>query len=191
MERNLNRLSGQICYLAGFIDDNPIEARGWRKDMQLFLNNLGIGVFDPCDKAILNVKVSEDEEFVKNTNVLKQEGQYDLASKRMQEIVRLDLKMVDLSSFLILNIDRNYHMCGSYSEFTYACMQRKPVFIYCKQGIDKISNWIWGLGDHEYFYDDWDKLKQHIERIALGNNPDDLNSKWRWFDYDKIFGRQK
>lgn len=184
----MNRLKGQLCYLAGYIDDNPIKARIWRQDITKFLHNLEIGAFDPCDKAVLNAKVSENEDFVMDINALKKEGFYEEAQKRMREIVRLDLKMVDLSNFLILNINRNYHMCGSYSEFTYACMQRKPVFIYCEQGIEKISNWIWGLGDYEYFFDDWDKLKAKITQIATAEGIDDLDSKWRFFDYQKIYG---
>ena len=80
-------------------------------------------------------------------------------------------------------------MCGSYTEFTYACMQRKPVLVYCKQGVNAISNWMWGLGNSHYFFDNWDRLKQTIIAVDNGTDTDDLDGKWRFFDYDKIFGR--
>lgn len=184
----MNKLRGQIAYLAGFIDDDPVGARGWRVELTTFLNARGIGTFNPCDKPIINTKVNEDEKFVAYINQLKADGDYDTATEMMREIVRQDLKMVDQSNFVVLFIDRDTHMCGSYSEFTYACMQRKPVLIYCKQGITKISNWIWGLGDYDLFFDDMDKLKQYIADIDDGIIINDLDSKWRFFDYGKVFG---
>jgi hypothetical protein len=186
----MNKLKGQLVYLAGFIDDNPELAKGWRDDMTEFLQGLGIGVFDPMDKPILNTFVHEDKNFVADVNTLKKEGKYDEVTSIMKEIVRQDLKMVDLSNFVILNIDRTCHMCGSYTEFTYSCMQRKPVLVYCKQGIKAISNWMWGLGDYNHFFEDWDALKQHIIDVDSGRNLDDLNGKWRFIDYDKVFGRK-
>jgi hypothetical protein len=186
----MNKLKGQICYLAGYIDDDKDgSAKSWRIDMTKFLNGLGIGVHNPCDKPIINTTVNEDENFVKSVQSLKEEGYYDKASDVMKEIVRQDLKMVDLSHFVVLNINRDSHMCGSYTEFTYACMMRKPVLVYCRQGIPSISNWMWGLGDHHYFYDDWEQLKQQIRNIDSGLDSCDMNGKWRFFDTEKIFGK--
>jgi len=183
----MNKLRGQTVYLAGFIDDDPHLARGWREDITVFLQNLGIGVYNPCDKPIVNTSVHEDMDFVNRINSLKKDGKFDETTEIMKEIVRQDLKMVDLSNFVILNIDRTCHMCGSYTEFTYACMMRKPVLVFCKQGIPAISNWMWGLGDYHYFFDDWDKLKQTIIEIDSGENTNDMNKKWRFFDYNKVF----
>ena len=185
----MNKLKGQTAYLAGFIDDNATLARGWRLDMTEFLNGLGIGSFDPMNKPILNTWVHEDKDFVDYVNAFKKEGKLGKVSEIMKEIVRQDLKMVDLSNFVILNIDRTCHMCGSYTEFTYACMQRKPVLVYCKQGIKAISNCMFGLGDSHYFFEDWDVLKQRIIDVDSGKDNDDLNGKWRFIDYDKVFGR--
>lgn len=186
----MNKLKGQTAYLAGFIDDDKTgTAASWRQDMTEFLNRNGIGSFDPMNKPILNTTVYEDKDFVDKVNKLKAEGEYEEVSRIMKEIVRQDLKMLDLCSLVILNIDRTCHMCGSYTEFTYACMQRKPVLIYCKQGINAIPNWIYGLGNFSHFFDSWDKLKQHILDIDSGKNTDDLDGKWRFFDYDKVFGR--
>lgn len=184
----MNKLKGQVAYLAGFIDDDPNLARGWRQDMTEFLNTNGIGSFDPMNKPILNTDVHEDKDFVAYINNLKKEENYDAVTRIMKEIVRQDLKMVDLCNFVILNIDRTCHMCGSYTEFTYACMQRKPVLVYCKQGVKAISNWMWGLGDYNHFFEEWAGLKQHILDVDSGKNEDDLNGKWRFFDYEKVFG---
>lgn len=186
----MNRLKGQLCYLAGFIDADPVSARGWREEITTFLNGIEVGVLNPCDKAISNISVREDEEFVSYINKLKEDGEYEEVTRQMKEIVRVDLKMCDICNFCILNINRNMHMCGSYFEYATLCQQRKPVLVYCEQGIQFVPNFIWGIGDWRNFHANWNNLKRHITDIAYSPNADDLDGKWRFFDYDKIFGKQ-
>lgn len=183
----MNLLKGQTCYLAGFIDDAKDDsAFAWRKDITKFLHSLNIGVYSPTDKPIINTNVIENKDFVEHISSLKRTNPVK-AAEIMKEIVRQDLKMVDVSNFLIVNIDKTCHMAGSYSELTYGVMQRKPCLIYCKQGVEAISNWVYGLGDLQLFFDNWDKLKQYIVQVNAGLQ-DDLDKKWRFFDYSKVFG---
>ena len=186
----MNRLKNHIAYLAGSIDQSKDLGRGWREDMTPFLNNLDIGVFNPCDKAINNCKVHEDEKFVEHINELKRLGYLAHAQKEMQEIVRIDLKLVDLSNFLILNLVPDVHMCGSYGEQTLACFQRKPIIIHCAKGIHAIPNWLFGICDPELFFDTWSEVRAYITNIATGATVNDNDSKWRFLDYDKVFGRK-
>lgn len=183
-----NRLKGHLCYLAGSIDKSYDYGRMWRYDMSSFLNNLGIGVLNPCDKPITNKKVDEDEDFVNMIQSLKEQKEYKKVQKIMQEIVRIDLKMVDLCNFMILNIVPEVHMCGSYNEQSLACYQRKPIIVNCESGIDKIPNWLFGVCDPDLFFDSWKKVKEYIKYIAFEDSVDDNDSKWRFLDYDKIFG---
>ena len=54
----MNRLKSHTAYLAGAIDKvTASDAMEWREDMTDFLNDLGIGVFNPCDKPIYNTTV--------------------------------------------------------------------------------------------------------------------------------------
>lgn len=187
----MNRLYGHLSYLCGSIDKSNDYGRGWRNNMTEFLQNYGIGVLNPCDKPFFNAKVDEQEGFVKHIQKLKESGKYAQVTKEMQEIVRLDFKMVDLCNFMILNIDSDVHMCGSYAEQTLACYQRKPIIVHCSNGIDKIPNWIWGVCDYKMFFDTWEGVKEYIEYIAFDEDvPDDIDSKWRFLDYNKIFGRE-
>ena len=185
-----NRLKNHICYLCGSIDQSADIGRGWRDDITPFLNGLDIGVFNPCDKPINNTKVQEDDKFVEHINELKKLGYYAHAQREMQEVVRIDLKLVDLSNFLILNIVPDVHMCGSYAEQTLACFQRKPIIVHCATGIHKVPNWLFGICDPELFFSDWKSVRGYITDIATGETVNDNDSKWRFLDYDKVFGRK-
>lgn len=184
-----NRLFGHIAYLAGSID-NSRDFKSWREDITTFLQSINIGVLNPCDKSVIrNSKINEDENFLSYIESLKTEKKYKEIQEIMQEIVRVDLKMVDLSNFLILNIERDVHMCGSYAEQTLACFQRKPILVHCSSGINKIPNWLFGVCDPELFFDNWQALKDYIESVNNGVIIDDMDSKWRFINYHRVFRR--
>ena len=113
----MNRLNSHIAYLCGAIDQvSSSDAMKWREDITLFLNYIDIGVFNPCDKPVFNTNVQEDNDFVCMIQNLKNKRKYDEVQKIMQEIVRIDLNFVDLCNFMIMNIEPDSHMCGSYAE---------------------------------------------------------------------------
>jgi hypothetical protein len=183
----MNRLTGHTAYLAGPIDKSEDFGRGWRESISKFLWGLGVGVFNPCDKPIDNQYIDEDDGFVGGMNRLKTDGHFDKLSKGMQEVVRLDLKMVDLSNFIILHVDPSVHMCGSYTEMTYGCLQRKPIIVHCPIGKSKVPNWMFGLCDHNIMFSSWPQVKQYINSVAHGQ-VDDIDGKWRFINYKKVFG---
>ena len=183
-----NRLKGHVCYLAGSIDKSNDYGREWRYDISSFLNGLDIGVLNPCDKPIINKKINEDEDFVEMVQSLKNKGKYLEVQEIMKEIVRIDLKMVDLCNFMILNVVPEVHMCGSYNEQSLACYQRKPIIVHCESGIHRIPNWLFGICDPDLFFSKWEYVKDYIKHIAYSESVDDNDSKWRFLDYNKIFG---
>lgn len=183
-----HRLRNHIAYLAGPIENVSDVGVEWRLDITKFLNWLGIGVFNPCNKPILNYKVDEDKDFVFKVKELKRQGKFKEVQHLLQEIVRLDYKMVDLSNFLILHIDPNSHMCGSYAEMTLACYLRKPIIVHCED-LSRVSGWCYGICDPEMFFSSWDDVKNYILHICFDENVDDIDSKWRFIDYDKVFGK--
>ena len=184
----MNKLQNHLVYLIGSIDKSADAGRGWREDITPFLQNLDIGVFNPCDKAVFNTDVNKDETFLERVDKLKTDKKYKEVQKIMQEIVRIDLNFVDLCNFAILNVDPKVHMCGSYAEQTVACLQRKPVIVHCADGIDKIPNWLFGVCDPELFFDSWDNVKSYIQEVCFNSTLDDNNKKWRFIDYEKVFG---
>jgi hypothetical protein len=78
-------------------------------------------------------------------------------------------------------------MCGSYHENCMAAYQRKPVIVCCKQGVSAIPNWVFSVSCCEMFFDNWQDVKDYINNVCFSEKVDTYN-RWRFFDYDKIFG---
>ena len=183
----MNRLYGSMFYLAGPMDDVADRGVGWRKHMKEFLWSLEIGVLCPCDKPIAGA-VNEDDAYFDEINKLKAAGDHQGVHEKMRPVAADDYRMVDKADALILYIDRDAHMCGSYHENCMASYQRKPVIVCCKQGVSEIPNWLWSVCRHEMFFDNWNNVKQYIRKVCSDYYVDTYN-RWRFFDHNKIFGR--
>jgi hypothetical protein len=191
----MNRLRGTIAYLAGAMDEVPDLGVDWRLDIQEFIWSLGAGVLNPCDKASIHATEDQDSRNARRklkylasqcTSDLQRNYYYSQVHEIMKEIVAFDLRMVDIAHFIVLNIDKEYHMCGSYNEQTHACMQRKPVIVHCKQGIHHIPDWLFGICKHEMFFDNWGDVRKYLIHVNEDKVVDDYN-RWRFFDFKKVF----
>jgi hypothetical protein len=179
------RLTGMFGYCSGPMDEVPDMGVDWRLHIQDFLWGLGCGVLNPCNKPTdFALENGDTREKIK---YLKGEGLYDEVAAIMKPIASIDLRMVDKADFLILHIDKNYHMTGSYGEQSTACIQRKPVIVHCEQGKDAVPNWLWGVCNHNVFFGTWDEVKSYLIHIHEDENVDDFK-RWRFFNNSKIFG---
>lgn len=181
-----HRLYGSMFYLAGPMDDVADRGVEWRMDIKEFLWDLNIGVLCPCDKPLLD-SVNEDDTYFNDINELKNQKQWQKVHDKMRPVAADDYRMVDKSDALILYIDKDAHMCGSYHENCMAAYQRKPVIVCCKQGVSAIPNWVFSVSCCEMFFDNWEDVKSYINNVCFAEKVDTYN-RWRFFDYDKIFG---
>jgi nucleoside 2-deoxyribosyltransferase len=180
-------LKGSRVYLVGPIDNVSREyAVSWRKDITSFCHSLGIGVFDPTNKPCDFAQ--EDENFPQKLNELKKQFDFETVSKYIKDIVRTDLTMVDLSDFVIAYLDMDTLMCGTYIELAHAAMGRKAVFLVCKQGVSYIPSFLFGLLKYNYFFSNFDQVKNRLKSINIGKEKNsDLISRLKFFDYDKVY----
>lgn len=183
----MGRLKNHLCYLAGPMEcvaDNGVDWRNWITP-KLF--EMGIGVFNPCDKAIDYAQ--ENEETKRIFSKLKLEGNWDEVHIRAKEFVGVDARMVNLSSFLIINVDKAVHMCGTYVEFAWAVQQRKPTLVHVQQGKAAAPGFIHGMIPEELIFGDWDSLIDYLHHIDTDEKVNDLK-RWTFFNFDKVFGRK-
>lgn len=184
----LNRLNKTLTYLSGPMDrvlDFQKEAVKWRDDLKPFLHSMGVGVLDPCDKATsLSV---ESEDVREKKKLLKEQGRYNELRQIMKPICSVDLRMVDISNFMILYIDTDIHMAGSYHEAVIAISQKKPVLVMCKQGKSSIPDWWWGTIPHEMMFSSWSELKDYLQKINTDEKVEH-QKRWWFLDMDKIYG---
>ena len=182
----MNRLNGQSCYLSGAIDFSPDKGAAWREDITPFLQEINVRVFNPL-RHHDNFCIEEDIDTVKRPHMeeLLKNGRYEELQQEMREIVHLDLRSIDMASFMIVNYDTSIHMCGTIEEISIASNQVKPILLMCKNGKNKLPPWLYGRLQHEYFFDSWDSLKDYLTDINSNPNyrfTESDNKRWLFYN---------
>jgi hypothetical protein len=171
-----NILNGALVYLAGPIDSVDDDGVGWRKHFitECHKKQIGIIFLDPTSKTDgFTKEIGEDKQ---NLLRLKKEGKFDELSKIMKNVVRVDLRSVDISDFLIVRIDPSVFMCGSFDELRCALNEKKPVLIIIEGGKKKAPNWLFGIVDYKFMFDSVDECIDYLNDLNTGKTL--LSSKW-------------
>jgi nucleoside 2-deoxyribosyltransferase len=175
----MNRLKNQRVYLAGAMDRVIDRGNGWRDNITPFLESLGVVVFNPIKKPTKLGK--EDAETHEYKTKLKYDQNYDALSSVMKTIRGVDLRLVDISDFLIVNLDLDVHPCGTYEEIFLANRSKKPVVVHMEQGKQNAPDWLFGTIPHQMIFSSWDELKNYLQYID-GYNSIEHHNRWRFFD---------
>lgn len=173
-----NKLRNQRCYLAGAIDRVPDRGSQWRDSISPILESLGIQVFNPLKKPS-NIG-AEDNTIAEYKKRLKNTKNYDQLSVIMKTIRSIDLRMVDISDFLIVNLDIDTHPCGTLEEIFWANRQKKPILIRVVQGKSSAPDWLFGTIPHEFIFDSWGELISYLVDIDT-NKITDPYKRWVFF----------
>lgn len=182
----MNRLWGNRAYLISQIDYAIDFGVTWRDNITPILNKLGIIVLNPCKKPTqIGNEVGDDQVLLRN---LQQEEKYKELSDKMREIRSIDLRMIDISDFVIARLDMKIPACGSIEEITLANKQKKPVLLWCPQGKQKLYRWIYGMIPESHIFGDLDCLFEYLNYINSDEEINDLG-RWRFFDYKKLYGQ--
>jgi len=155
----MNRLKNSLCYLCGAMDRVKDGGVLWRNVLTPKLKDMGVGVLNPCDKpSDYGLENQETRDLLEK---LKRSGEYDKVTEYMKPICAIDLRMVDIAHFIVMSIDVDAHLCGSYHEAAVAISQKKPVVVMCKQGKKNLPTWMFGVIPHEM------RLPQERQEVIL------------------------
>jgi hypothetical protein len=186
----MNRLWGNKAYLISQIDHAKDYGITWREEITPFLNSLGVIVLNPCKKPTQEGnEVGDDQNILKK---LQEVEAYDKLSEKMRQIRSIDLRMIDISDFVIVRLDMEIPACGSIEEITLANKQKKPVLIWCPQGRKRLYRWIYGMIPWTHTFDTLDELKQYLNYINSAEKIYETEKKinrWRFFDYPSLFNQ--
>lgn len=172
----MNRLKNQRVYLAGAMDRVPDRGAGWRADITPFLKDLGVVVFNPLNKP--TETGIEDERSHTLRREFKENGDYDELSAMMKVIRTTDLRLVDISDFLVVNLDINTHPCGTLEEIFWANRQKKPIIVHVEQGKSKAPDWLFGTIPHDMIFSEWDEVRRYLIEV---DSADRVDNKGRWY----------
>jgi hypothetical protein len=171
-------IKGATCFLSGPIDrvaDDGVQWRNYIKE-QSEKRDLGLSFFDPCDKPEgLGSEIGIEKNKVRD---LLQEGKWEEAQDFVKVFRRYDLRGVDTSDFLIVKVDMNVHMCGTYDELFTAEREQKPIFIIMGTGQKKldIPTWLIAFIRPDEIFETEDECLDHLEKLNKG----ELEFDRRW-----------
>lgn len=176
-----NRLKGMRGYLAGAMDRVADGGIAWRINLQEALADLEVVWLDPTCKPIeIGVEDMENREYRRR---MKEAEGYDSVQADMKIIRSVDLRMVDLSDFLVINIDLDVHQCGTYEELFLGNREKKPLIIRVEQGKRKCPDWLLGTVPHAMIFSSWEGVQQYLRHVA--HDPVVHTFKrWYFFNYD-------
>jgi hypothetical protein len=178
--RRMNRLALNRGYLCGAMDRVTDGGVGWRQDLKSSLKDLKILWLDPTRKPI-DIGV-EDLENRAMRHKAKRAGDFEFVRTQMKQIRPVDLRMVDVSDFLVVNLDLDVHATGTYEELYLANRQKKPILVRIEQGIEHTPDWLFGVLPFEMIFSTWEQVKTYLRHIAHDPVIDRLN-RWYFFDF--------
>ncbi len=108
-------------------------------------------------------------------------GDLEWGHKKMKEIRRRDLAMVDNSTFIVAVINTAKPTYGSIEELTLAEKSNKPVFIVIKPSLKHIPLWLLGMFKPSCFYSSLQEVQNHLIRLDTGISPFD-KKHWKIFE---------
>lgn len=175
MEMRDMRLSKNLencrCYLVGSIEAvTDEEAIGWRDLASKYLSQMGVTVFDPTRKNDLE-NLNEVGEERARLNYLKQHQKWDEFSSLFKKIAHADLRSIDHSDFIIAKIQNGVPMVGSIHEIVEARRQKKKVFVFTEDKIEKTNCWLLWLVKPENVFENLEDIIEHLGK----QTPSSLN----------------
>lgn len=148
----------------------------WRDDLTPFLKSMGVEVHNPANKPP-GLGAIETGDFRAERENAKQRGDWAKVEEMMSSIVHVDLRMVDLSDFLIVNLDTSIYAAGTNAEMTMAAYERKPVIVHCPQGKGGVPDWWFGHLKHQLFFATWNEVKFYLNHV---NSDEHYETYGRW-----------
>lgn len=135
-----NYLKGTRAYLSGpmdFVASRQDEKKyGWRNRVGQFLKSFSVTVFDPWNKPGIRGMHEYGKEDEKSVDTRKS-WSFSMSSRGIKargkcagnfwETLHIDLRMVDISDFVIAYCPTNIYSVGTVHEIVVARQQQKPV----------------------------------------------------------------
>ncbi len=182
----MNRLYGNMVYLAGPIDCAPDFGVGWRQHVQESLKGLNLIWLDPCHKPMIEGYACEDLENHIRRRDLKEAGDYVTLAKMMRTIRCIDLRLVDKCDFAIVHLDKNIYTTGTSEEITTLNRRKVAILIHMEQGREQLPDWWYGTIRPEHVFSTWDDLFNYVRHVASDPNPETFG-RWQFIDYKTLF----
>lgn len=171
----MNALRDTRVYLAGNMEYTE-DCVDWRDYVKTKLSDVGIKVLSPLDTTFVDQKTEshDDRERLKRN---RESGNLLAVHEYMRQVIQKDLRLIDLSDFVIVNFEIQKPTFGTMHEIVIADQQKKPIFLIVNDK-SKTPLWLMGLLKPHYIYNNIDEALEIIKKIDSGVKEIDLR-RWR------------
>ncbi len=176
-----NNLWQQRVYLAGAIDRVKDRGSNWRDSVTPYLKVLGLTVLNPLKKPLQNSE--ETVEKVNKRHELKVDGRLDEVAIIMKRIRNIDLRLIDVSDFIIVYIDMEHNLFGTVEEIVTANRSKKPILVVIAQGVENAPDWLLGMIGTETIFNKFEELFEYLKYVNEENDVEKLSERWVLFDW--------
>lgn len=168
-----NTLNNTTVYLAGALE-NAVDGESWRNRLYPQLENLGVQVLDPTKQMFLGQE-AETPEIREQLKIWRKNGQFSLIHDFMKEVIRRDLRAVDISTFLICKLEPDIASFGTIHEVVVAATQRKPL-LFILEDKKKMPLWLIGMVNMDFVFPSETALIYYLH--AVNNGIEKLDTKY-------------
>jgi hypothetical protein len=161
------------------------KGREWRDNVKRNLKHLHIFWLDPTRKpcsmgketAKVHAQLDED----------RKEGRSHCVRRVIQPARRIDLRMVDICDFLIVNLDPALPTFGTHEEVLRAVAQNKPVLVHL-QSDGELPFWWYDVVNLDTVFHRWIDLYAYLHSVsACKQSTDEImqvtHYSWLFFDW--------
>jgi len=176
----MNRLKYNRCYLCGPMEYSNSVGQDWRIALQKELMDLEIIFLDPTHKPThIGIENEQTQGIMKE---LRAKGDYKLLRDMVRPIRSYDLRMVDVSDFLVVHLNHDVQTTGTWEELYLANRQKKPIILHYSQGKEQVPLWLFDVIPEQMMFGSWKEVCKYVRHIAKDKHIDDLN-RWKFFDF--------
>jgi hypothetical protein len=177
----MNRLKHSRCYLAGAMEKDATNGVEWRQALQVALADLDIYWLDPTRKPTeIGRETLETKQELMNA---RRARDYEAVHKLMKVIRCVDLRMTDISDFLVVNLDPDVPTFGTHEEIANANRQKKPIIVHMIGGKERTPLWLLAMLPHQLIFSAWEEVHHYLRHIAHDAVIDRLN-RWYFFNFE-------
>lgn len=175
----MKQLNNKSVYLSGPIDDVSDGGLPWRRKLKRELgHHFYMDVILPHDKQTYFPHTNWLPEEGNDLKKLRDNGEYDKLHKEVRKIRHADLRLVDLSDFIIAKLPKNVNSRGTHEEITLANQQKKPVLLWVDGGKQEAPIWFFGEIPHKTIFATQEEIIDYLIQIDHGHI--DKANKGRW-----------
>lgn len=165
------------AYLCGAIDHAGQGGVEWRDKITPLLEKMGVIVLNPLNKPIPGHLEDQQSRNVRRENQLK--GDFDSVIAE-SETRLVDLRMVDISDFIVCYLDMEQRPFGTIEEIVTANREKKAILVWTAQGKKSTSPWLfWMLKSTETIFDTFQEMVDYLE--GINNGTVEPGKRWVFF----------